>query len=402
MQIRSIQNFKINKLNNINKNVVSNSITNTKVSFAGEIDTFEKQNTSERKSINHDKVNETLSNLDERLEKLLIEGEKLRNKDFASSREKLFALQEHNTKLEQLRIEYKKIREIFDTCKTNEVDKWVKVLADILRKMEKMNEDKGFNRIVGYDDIKNDLKNKFIFDSIIKDKVSDKATVPNAMLFYGPTGNGKTTFAIALAEQALMTPYIVNASKMDEEDAINLIEKYAKESKKNYDNSNNKQRSIIIVNEAEPLCCYDSPVLDRFKNLIKDCSQEYKCTLFLTTNHPLHIDKNILSKDITPFKVPVAPPDDIIAKKIIDKKLKQINCELEGGTQKIIDELFKNPNTRYSNADIIQLINSTIELTGTEKPTIEDFLQEIQDGDTRPSLTIKSMNKFQNEMEQLK
>lgn len=54
MQIRSIQNFKINKLNNINKNVVSNSITNTKVSFAGEIDTFEKQNTSERKSINHD------------------------------------------------------------------------------------------------------------------------------------------------------------------------------------------------------------------------------------------------------------------------------------------------------------------------------------------------------------
>lgn len=402
MQIRSIQNFKINKFNNINKNVVSNSITNTKVSFAGEIDTFEKQNTSERKSINHDKVNETLSNLDERLEKLLIEGEKLRNKDFASSREKLFALQEHNTKLEQLRIEYKKIREIFDTCKTNEVDKWVKVLADILRKMEKMNEDKGFNRIVGYDDIKNDLKNKFIFDSIIKDKVSDKATVPNALLFYGPAGNGKTTFAIALAEQALMTPYIVDASKMDEEDAINLIEKYAKESKKNYDNSNNKQRSIIIVDEAEPLCCYDSPVLDRFKNLIKDCSQEYKCTLFLTTNHPLHIDKNILSKDITPFKVPVAPPDDIIAKKIIDKKLKQINCELEGGTQKIIDELFKNPNTRYSNANIIQLINKTIESTGTENLKIEDFLQEIQDGDTRPSLTIKSMNKFQNEMEQLK
>lgn len=84
------------------------------------------------------------------------------------------------------------------------------------------------------------------------------------------------------------------------------------------------------------------------------------------------------------------------------KKLKQINCVLEGGTQKIIDELFKNPNTRYSNANIIQLINKTIESTGTEKLKIENLIQAIQDGDTRPSLTIKSMNKFQNEMEQLK
>ncbi len=400
MQIHTIQNFKINKFNNINKNFVSNSITNTKVSFAGERDTFEKQNISERKSINHDKVNEALSNLDERLEKLLVEGEKLRNKDFASSREKLFALQEHNTKLEQLRIEYKKIREIFDTCKTNEVDKWVKVLADILRKMEKMDEDKGFNRIVGYDDIKNDLKNKFIFDSIIKDKVSDKATVPNAMLFYGPTGNGKTTFAIALAEQALMTPYIVDASEMTKEDAMNMIENYAFQSKQNYEKSENKQRSIIIVNEADTLTNQNSPVLNRFKNLIADCSKEYKCTLFLTTNHPLHIDKDILSKDITPFKVPVAPPNDIIAKKIINKKLKQINCELENGTQKIIDELFKNPQAKYSNGDLTEIVNGILKLYSN--PTSQDFMDFIKEFAPPPTITAKKLKKFQNEMEQLK
>ena len=399
MKIGLIQNLKSNYLLNINRNRTSNPIAKSNISFHSEQDIFETSNNKEEKSIDYEEVEKTLSILNKRLEKIIKESDEIKNKHFESSREKLFATRNCNKKLEELREDYKKIKEILNTNNTNEINKTVEIVADFLQRMEQIGQDRGFNRIVGYDDTKKFLKDKFIFDSILKDKISENTNIPNALLFYGPTGNGKTTFAIALAEQALMTPYIVNAANIGEVEAMNMIENYANQSKKRYESSKNKQHSIIVVDEADSLTQQGSPVVERFKNLIKNCAKEYNCTFFLTTNYPLDLPQEILSNNITPFKVPVAPPDDFTVKTIIDKKLKQANCVPQDGTLKIVEELFKDPAKKYSNGDINKLIERILFLN--PNPTTQDIINAIKEETVPPTLTVKKMKKFQDEIKRL-
>ena len=401
MKICMIQNLNAKTLTNINNKLASNSISNIKISFKSNTDNFEKQNiVSNKHNVDYEKVENLLSILDNKLKMLIQEGNDLKNRHFESSREKLIATIQYNQQLDELRNDYKKIKEMLSPCKTNDINKTAEIITNFLQDMEKMGQNKGFNRVVGYDNIKSTLKNKFIFDSILKDKISESANVPNAFLFYGPTGNGKTTFAKAVAEQALMTPYIVNASNIDEEEAMNLIESYAKQSKKQNENSKNKQHSIIIVDECDSLTQENSPVIERFKSLIQNCSKEYNCTLFLTTNNPLDLPQEILSKDVTPLKVAIAPPDDITVKAIIDKKLKQANCIPEDGTKKIVEEMFNNNSRKYSNGDVDKIINNILMLK--LNPTTQDFIDYIRQDILPPSITSKKMKKFQDEMEKLK
>lgn len=393
MKISFIQNFSLPSCKQQQSNYyTAPMIQKNNISFKSESDFFERK-------INYDEVEKTLAILDKKLAKLLKEGEELRAKEFSNAREQLFEMQSHNTKLQQIRTEYKKIRDLFDVCKENNIAKNAKIMTTFLQQMESLGENKGFDRIVGYENIKNELKNKFILDIVLKDKVSDKVDVPNAILFYGPTGNGKTTFAKALAEQALMNVYTVNAANMSEVDAMNLIEHYAKESKKTFEASNDKKRSIILFDEADMLLYENSPVIDRFKNFIQNCSKDYKCTLFLTTNHPLVIDKKILSKEIIPFKVPIIPPDETIIKTILDKKLKQAGCNQDIDTQYIAEKMSTNPTRRYSNGDISGIIEHL--LLQTPNPTSGEFLSFLNDDVHKPTITAKHLSKFREEMKEL-
>ena len=58
----------------------------------------------------------------------------------------------------------------------------------------------GFNSIAGYDSEKSILK-KYFISEIIKEQEGKKANVPGSVLFFGPTGNGTTTFAKAFAKE---------------------------------------------------------------------------------------------------------------------------------------------------------------------------------------------------------
>ena len=393
MKVNLIQNFSITNFKpRQNYHSVPFLSTQKNISFKSEPDFFER-------NIDYSEVEKTLAILDDKLAKLLKEGEELRTKEFSSIREKMFATKNYNTKLEQIRTEYKKIRALFDVCKENNIAKNAKIMTKFLQQMESLGNNKGFDRIVGYENIKNELKNKFILDIVLKDKISDKVDVPNAILFYGPTGNGKTTFAKALAEQALMNVYTVNAANMSEVDAMNLIEHYAKESKKTFEASNDKKRSIILFDEADMLLYENSPVIDRFKNFIQNCSKDYKCTLFLTTNHPLVIDKKILSKEITPFKIPVIPPDETTIKAILDKKLKQAGCNKYVDTQYIAEKMSTNPTRRYSNGDISGIIEHL--LLQTPNPTSGEFLSFLNDDAHKPTIIAKKLSKFREEMLEL-
>lgn len=392
MKINLIQNFSITNFNP-RQNYHSTPFLSTQknISFKSEPDFFER-------NIDYIEVEKTLAILDDKLAKLLKEGEELRTKEFSSIREKMFATKNYNTKLEQIRTEYKKIRDLFDVCKENNIAKTAKIMTKFLQQMESLGNNKGFDRIVGYENIKNELKNKFILDTVLKDKVSDKVDVPNAILFYGPTGCGKTTFAKALAEHALMNIYIVNTADMSEVDAMNMIENYANQSKEQYNKSEIKQRSIIVIDEANAIAYEDSPIIDRLKKLIQNCSKDYKCTLFLTTNHPLNLPSELL-KEITPFKIPVIPPDETTIKAILDKKLKQAGCNKCVDTQYIAEKMSTNPTRMYSNSDISRIIDDL--LLQTPNPTTKEFLNLMNDDFHKPTITIKKLSKFKNEMELL-
>ena len=57
----------------------------------------------------------------------------------------------------------------------------------------------GFSKIAGYNSEK-EILNKYFISEIKKEQNGEQANVPNSVLFFGPTGNGKTTFAKSLCK----------------------------------------------------------------------------------------------------------------------------------------------------------------------------------------------------------
>ena len=289
--------------------------------------------------------------------------------------------------------EYKKINEILDKSDKQNYSKDFDVISKFLDAMDNIEKNKGFNRISGYEEIKEKLKEEFILSTIMKDRTSQGADVPNIVLFYGPSNNGKTTFAQALAEQSLSNIVTVSGG---EDDAMELIKDYAEESLKNYNESTDKKRTIIVVNEAELLaneCSFD---IEKFKNFIKDCSSKYKCTLFLTSNTPLFIDNDILAQ--TNFKVPVGTADRKTCKEIIVDNFNTLNIKPEGNIDNLVNAFFVNPEKFYANGDIVNILRSTLQ----DKPnaTISDFIKTLKKYE-KTTISVEDINNFEEDKKAL-
>ena len=289
--------------------------------------------------------------------------------------------------------EYKKINEILDKSDKQNYSKDLDIISKFLDAMDNIEKNKGFNRISGYEEIKEKLKEEFILSTIMKDRTSQGADVPNIVLFYGPSNNGKTTFAQALAEQSLSNIVTVSGG---EDDAMELIKDYAEESLKNYNESTDKKRTIIVVNEAELLaneCSFD---IEKFKNFIKDCSSKYKCTLFLTSNTPLFIDNDILAQ--TNFKVPVGTADRKTCKEIIVDNFNTLNIKPEGNIDNLVNAFFVNPEKFYANGDIVNILRSTLQ----DKPnaTISDFIKTLKKYE-KTTISVEDINNFEEDKKAL-
>lgn len=374
--------MKINPINlqNYKKNITGQTIfsstfyTNT-LSFGN--DSFEK----------NDNTFDETAKLRKRYEQINQERMK---KVYDSSLESQEELMREN---ERTLREYKKINEILDKSDKQNYSKDFDVISKFLDAMDNIEKNKGFNRISGYEEIKEKLKEEFILSTIMKDRTSQGADVPNIVLFYGPSNNGKTTFAQALAEQSLSNIVTVSGG---EDDAMELIKNYAEESLKNYNESTDKKRTIIVVNEAELLaneCSFD---IEKFKNFIKDCSSKYKCTLFLTSNTPLFIDNDILAQ--TNFKVPVGTADRKTCKEIIVDNFNTLNIKPEGNIDNLVNAFFVNPEKFYANGDIVNILRSTLQ----DKPnaTISDFIKTLKKYE-KTTISVEDINNFEEDKKAL-
>ncbi len=348
---------------------------NSTISFQG--DRFERQK-------------QEISMLDDAYKALMARQKKqAENKDTTNAQRIDLARQ-----MSSLISQYVELNEILNNSDVKNFKIDEKNLLNYLIGLQNMGKNKGFNRIVGYDSVKDELTSEFIIKTMAKARTSQKTDVPNAFLFFGPTGCGKTTFAHALAEQTLSFVDTIDLANLSEQETMYAIMDKAKTAHQNYINSGDeKKRTILIINEFDSIANKYSPIVDELVDFMQNCAEEYKCTLFLTSNHPLDIDPRILDSKITPKKFAIPSADYSVAKGIAEQRLEIYGRKISS-IDSFINALFSNPDLLYSNANIVAIIDKVEK--NTETPTVDDYIAIARE-QVAPSISRKKLERFEKE-----
>lgn len=139
----------------------------------------------------------------------------------------------------------------------------------------------GFGKIAGYDDIKNILNREFI-SRIKQEKEGKNVTIPGVFAFFGPRGSGKTTSTLAIAEETGCIVEKIDAKPFDLPETV--FAKFKRLFEKSRDNFAKDGRRIIFMDEFTKFNKGEDSK-KQFAELLKDCSDRYKCTFFGATNH---------------------------------------------------------------------------------------------------------------------
>lgn len=257
----------------------------------------------------------------------------------------------------------------------------------------------GFSRIAGYDTEKMVL-DKYFISEIKKEQNGEKANVPNAVLFFGPTGNGKTTFAKAFANETGCRLAAINISvdKLSANDSkknfYNKLFQKAQQSEEYFQKTG--KRTIIFIDEITKVADKNSPILPELDEFLKTCSKKYHCTVFCATNHPLDIGLD--TKSIFPFIISLDPPS-------LSNKAKIMQYYLSGCINDSVDfdmlaQYLEQTETKKQGLFNITQIKDDICLEGNNKNLkSEDIIQNIDN--LEPSITRKDLDKYSREMDEL-
>lgn len=206
---------------------------------------------------------------------------------------------------------------------------------DIIKRRKELLDKKGFSKIAGYLDEKSKIQTEFL------DKLDDEKSgkylatpIPNAILFYGPTGCGKTTFVKALAEEAdcnLETIQCRGTQKAKEQQIYDtlmgyedneievpgLLEKAQEEFLKT------GKRTIILIDEFDRFFGKDvsNKFISEMKGILESCSEDNHVTFFLTTNKPQKIPYELRNSHRIEPSYPLDPPNKTNAVAVIEHYL---------------------------------------------------------------------------------
>src|SRR5699024_10845502 len=105
----------------------------------------------------------------------------------------------------------------------------------------------------------------------------DSEDLLNSVLFYGPRGNGKTTFASALAEEFGCRFRKVEITS-NKEKALKRLEKELNKAKESWET--NKRNSIVLIDECtafmnEPKNQTEEEINARIGQLIQESASKY-------------------------------------------------------------------------------------------------------------------------------
>ena len=274
--------------------------------------------------------------------------------------------------------------------KAKEAENILKIQTELM----KVKQNTGWDRIAGYDSEKAILTSEFI-QAVGLEKAGNEVSIPNGILFFGPTGNGKTTFAKAFAEQAQCP--LIEVDSIDEDDFLESLDNALKEAKNNF--KKDKLRSIILIDEFEKYGLDgekggNKKNIANLKSIMQASSDKYKATFFLTTNNPQDIDSILLADSRVPVRVFFDPPDRINAKRVFEYYIKEKTTNFIN-TNNIVNELFNNQEAgTYSNSRIKTIVEKCFKEATNEKRVMTegDLIQKIKE--TLPDITKNHLEKY--------
>lgn len=140
---------------------------------------------------------------------------------------------------------------------------------------------KGFDSIVGYNDIKQDFKEYFI-NKLDAEKEGQNVKMPNGILFFGTTDdNRKNDLAKALAEETDCNIIKIDHNGNHKQYIKNIFDE-AKFARQSYED--NYPRTIILLNDFDRVLDAEQYLKSKLQNLLNGCGDKFKTTLFMTTN----------------------------------------------------------------------------------------------------------------------
>lgn len=231
----------------------------------------------------------------------------------------------------------------------------------------------GFNRIAGYDNIKQFLKNKFLLP-IQRFNAGEITELPNMILLYGPKGCGKTLFSKAIADETKCNVINIELTLDKEQDFLNL-EKAVEDAKNQY----NKEGiySIIHIDELDGFISDETYKPRELQNIVNSLSDNY-CTIVTTTNYPNKLNQNILPKNKNE-KIYIEPPNKTNIQEVLKYYLEDF-ADSDIDYRKLYDIIqVKIGKDLYSNAQIAEgIINGIKEtLADTDKQLSQEYIEDI-------------------------
>jgi len=305
------------------------------------------------------------------------------------------AKMQHNTKLqEELNLKLEEMQKA-QKAEMNEITKDIKALmqsSSIFEKIHNKANVKGFGRIAGYQEQINTLLDHF-GAPIALERIGKTADVPGGILFFGPQGNGKTTFAEAFAGQ-LGCRLIKISPELNAKTNWNNLEKVAKQAQELFQQDGT--RTVILINEFDNFASNDSKnglkkVLDaispagvgdinvKLKKFIEECSKKYHCTVFATTNFPERISSELLGSG--EFYKAGLPPANIADASAVLRHYAEDFAEAGINYDELAEQILKNqPNEAFSNSKIKSVVMDLIKAdkNKTRKITQEELRKSIE------------------------
>lgn len=241
------------------------------------------------------------------------------------------------------------------------------------------------SKIGGYDNIKALLALSLI--NPIKEKAN---IVPSTIMFYGPSGMGKTALGMAIAEDCGTRFITHNIGFSNPEKWLSKLNDKLKSATDLYKTTG--RRTIIQINEIDDLANCQK-ITDDLAEIFTNSAKKYGCTFLLTTNNPLSVVSKIKQK--TELFVPVDIPTEEDIKEIIKiylnkKEIKNFDID------EIANAFYTGQNEAiYSNAQIENIITRLLPPKCTQK----EFLAIIKE--TNPCVSKEVIEKFNVEKEKL-